>query len=262
MHNMDRTANEFESEQFLGDLFETETLDELDEFEYEGEHSDEYESEVPFDEMEESELTNQLMEITDEAELEQFLGGLVSGIGSLLGMDEVADAGEYEYEYEGEEEGFLPLLAGAAKFLVPHLGKALVGIGRKVLPNLLGKGRNRTTARNFVRFAGSAAQRALRNARRGSPQRVVRTAINHAARRFPLRPVVVRPSYAGPVRPGYRRRPYRPYRVTPAPVQYPQPVSVPASVSVQTGVTGAGAIGAQPGGRWVRRGNKIIILGA
>lgn len=66
MHDLDRTQNLFESDYELYESDESEFMDEGESFdEYEGE------GEGEFDEMEESELAAELLEITDEAELDQ-----------------------------------------------------------------------------------------------------------------------------------------------------------------------------------------------
>src|SRR5258707_553641 len=71
-------------------------------------------------------------EVEDEDESEEFLGGLVSGLGGLLGQSE----DEYAYEDEGEEffgkiGGFLrraaPMLKSIAKVAAPMVGTALLG---------------------------------------------------------------------------------------------------------------------------------------
>src|SRR5262245_34651207 len=69
MHDIDRTLTEFESE---GDMFET------DEFEFEegSELDSEYgpETEAPFEEAEEMEFAAELLSLSSEAELDQFIG--------------------------------------------------------------------------------------------------------------------------------------------------------------------------------------------
>src|SRR5687768_9430530 len=72
MHELDRVLGEFESS---------------DEFEFlnESEWTPETDTEAVFDEVEEMELAAELLEITDEQELEQFLGKLVRSAGKAIG---------------------------------------------------------------------------------------------------------------------------------------------------------------------------------
>ncbi len=73
MHDIDRTLLEMESET---DAFETE-------YEYDGfEYSD---TEAVFDEAMEMEFAAELLGVTDEAELDQFLGKLFRKVGGAVG---------------------------------------------------------------------------------------------------------------------------------------------------------------------------------
>ncbi|MBK6929313.1 MAG: hypothetical protein IPH12_00020 [Saprospirales bacterium] len=93
MHNLDRTTAEFEFEDALQEFeyendgeyeadqeYEHEYEDEYEDNEWEAEYeSDEFES--PFSEEEEMELAGELLDVNNEAELDQFLGKIFKKIG-------------------------------------------------------------------------------------------------------------------------------------------------------------------------------------
>ena len=121
MHDIDRTQmegaweaagygnGEFEEEfDGYGELY-GETFD--DEFEYDGEYEydDEYEVQGPLDEADEMELAAELLEITDEYELDQFLGKIFKKVTRSVGR-------------------VLP------KAVRAPLGNALRGLAKKALP--------------------------------------------------------------------------------------------------------------------------------
>lgn len=78
MHDIDRTALELGSDAFESEQFEYA-------FESDSELYGETEMGSPFNEIEEAELASELLEITDEAELDQFLGNLIKKAGSAVG---------------------------------------------------------------------------------------------------------------------------------------------------------------------------------
>ncbi len=72
-------------------------------------------------------------EFEDSVEGEEFVGDLLKGGGSALGLGEYEDEYELEgeYEWEDQREEFLPALLPIAKLALPHLAKAaLPMIGR------------------------------------------------------------------------------------------------------------------------------------
>lgn len=77
MHDIDRTSEEYvpEIEELESDTFE---------FTEESEFED-TEATSPFTEAEEMEMAAELLEVTDEAELDQFLGNLIKKAGRLVG---------------------------------------------------------------------------------------------------------------------------------------------------------------------------------
>lgn len=166
---------------------------ELDEFEYgnTSEYTGEPELESPFDEAQEMELAADLLEVMDEAALDQFLGNLMrrasQATGSLLQTSTGRALGG--------------ILKGAARKALPHLGRAIGtyisgsnggDIGARLasqagrafgleLEGLSPEDQEYELARRYVRFAGSAAQRAA-TMNSASPQRAARNATAAAAR--------------------------------------------------------------------------------
>ncbi len=160
MHDLDRTQNLFESE-----------YDGLETYDYEGEGEEEIqdesylfdsESESAFDEMEEMELAADFLEVSDEAELEEFLGKLIRKAKKA--------AGGFLKTGLGKQIG--GLLKGAAKQALPALGNVFLpgvgGVAGAKLGQLFGleleglspQDQEFEGARKFVRFAGEVAQAA------------------------------------------------------------------------------------------------------
>ncbi len=216
MHDIDRTQLEFDPEAsaYEGD------------FEYSEEVGD-TEAESPFSEVEEMELASELLTVTDEAELDQFLGKLMKR------------AGRFMKSPVGRALG--GILRTAAKQALPIVGKAAGGffggpvgaaIGGKLasaagqafgleLEGLSAEDAEFEVARNFVRFAGAAAAKAASAPPTTPPPAAARVAAVAAAKRH-------------------------------------------APGLLQAGVSAAGPpAGGVPGrtGRWVRRGRAIIVLG-
>jgi hypothetical protein len=180
MHDLDRTQNVFESD-YEYDQFE---------FQDEGESFGGFEGEGGFDEMEESELAAQFLEITEEYELDQFLGNLIKKAGTFL----KSPAGQ---KLKG-------MLKAAAKKALPIAGAALgnlvaPGIGGKIGSNLASKAGSMfgleleglssqdqefEVARQFVRFANEAAQQASQIPSTVDPNVAAKTAVIRAAQQF------------------------------------------------------------------------------
>jgi hypothetical protein len=235
-------------------MYDPETYDgemELDQYEgeYEGEYDPEYdgemeqeggydESEAAFSAAEEMELAAELLTVSDEAELEQFLGKLIkkawSGVKKFAGSPTGRALGG--------------LLKGAAKKALPVVGRAVGsyiggpagGAAGARLASSAGRifglefegmspeDMEFETARRFVRFAGSAAQKATTAPRSTPPVKIAKAALTAAARAHApglLRPGIL-PSGAG-----------RPL------------ASHPSRFRRRTG-------------RWIRRGTNLIVLGA
>jgi hypothetical protein len=251
MHDIDHTKAELDPE---ADSFELDELDELefsdeldegnfDESEYDaGEYdSGEYDSgeldsgetDSPFSEVEESELANELLGLSSEQEMDQFLGkvfkrawrgarGLSRSLGSvarpLSGM------------LKGVAKKILPMAAGAAgTFFGGPAGGALGSklgslVGNALESELSGmspEDRDFEVAKTFVRVAGDAAKQAVQAPAQANPVIAAKNAVVRASRR------------ALP-RIGRRGR--------------------------QTNYYGQGHSRRRTG-RWVRRGNRIILFG-
>lgn len=221
MHDLDRTTLELESDAFESDQFE---------FVEEAGMNGETDMESPFDETEEMELAAQMLEITDEAELDQFLGNLIRKAGRAVGRFVKSPVGRtLGGILKGAAKKALPILGGAAGGFFG--GPAGAAIGSKLaagagklfgleLEGLSAEDQEFEVARRFVRFAGTAAKGATATPPTADPQAAARAAVVAAARRHA---------------PGLLRG------AAPAPP----------------------AVAGMPGrsGRWVRRGRKIVLLG-
>lgn len=222
MHDIDRTLTEYEPEM---------------EYEYEdgtdGEY-EEYESaetEGVFDEAEEMELASELLSVSDEAELDQFLGSLIKRAGRAVGRFAKSSTGR----------ALGALLKKAARQALPIAGRALGTLiggpgggalggqlaslaGRKFgleLEGLSPEDQEFEVARHFVRFAGAAAGNAAMAPPAANPASAAKAAMVAAARKH-------------------------------------------APGLVQPMASASGSLGSMAGvrsGRWVRRGRKIVLLG-
>jgi hypothetical protein len=162
------------------------------------------------DEQDEMELVSQLLEVTDEYEVDRFLGNLLKKAGSFLGHAAQSPIGRALTGY----------LKQAAAGALPKVAQALGAAGEAELDGELGDETSEyELARDFVRFGSDAARRAFSSmGAGGNPLAIARQALSAAANR------------------GYGSG-------------YGQALA-PGSC------TGASE------GRWYRRGNKIVIVGA
>lgn len=223
MHDIDRTQMEYSPEtEFESEQFESE------QFEYgEGEWGE------VFSEAELMEVAAELLEVTDEAELDQFLGNLIKKAGSAIGKVVKSPVGQ----------AIGGILKGAAKKALPIAGGALGGwvggpLGAKIgsgLASAAGKAlglelealspedREFEGAKQFVRFAGEAVKNAAAAPPTANPKAVANAAAAAAARK------------------------HAPGLLTGA-----AGAAIPPS---------AMALGRGRSGRWVRRGNRIVLFG-
>jgi hypothetical protein len=146
----------------------------------------------PFGEMQELQLASELLEISSEAELEQFLGNILSTVGGAARQFARSDTGQ----------ALGGILKDAARQALPVVGQA---VGRWVSPNyggpvgqtvatqagkwlglelegLSNEDREFEVARQFVRFAGAATQAATQGG--GSGPEAARSAAMNAARTY------------------------------------------------------------------------------
>ncbi|HWX25929.1 MAG TPA: hypothetical protein VNZ53_00620 [Steroidobacteraceae bacterium] len=222
-------------------------------------HEAEAEVEVhtgPLTEAEEMEYATRLLEVTHEAELEQFLGGLIRRVGRAVG-------GAIRSPVFRALGGVLRPLARAA---LPVLGTAVGGFfggplggaagGRLAsaagrlfgleLEGLSHEDREYEVARRFVRLAAASAQSAMRAPPTADPNAIARAAVLSASRRLA---------------PGLRVAPQCPVCAT---------VLTPGADGVAVGVTADDtrlprvdyALGGMARkGTWFRRGRRIVLLG-
>ena len=221
MHDLDRTQAEV-------DMESPEPESDSYEFEFEGVES---ETGAVFDEVDEMELATQLLEVQDEREMEEFLGKLIKKAAQGVGKFISSPAGK----------ALGGMLKGAAKKLLPMAGSAVGAvfggpIGAKVGGSLAGaagkalgleleglsqEDQEFEVARQFVRFAGEAAKNTATAPPSTPPVAAANAGTVKAARKHA--PGLLRPPNGG------RLPQHRP--------------------------CGARA------GRWLRRGNTIVLYG-
>ena len=251
MHDIDHTKAEYDQELDELDEFELDEMETSDE--YDAGELDEYETDAgeydsgeldemefdetgrPFSEVEEAELAQELLGLSSEGELVQFLGKLIkrawrgaSGIAKKLGVAKPLGG-----ILKGVAKKLLPVAAGAAGTFFG--GPAGAAIGSKIgsaLGNALEmefegspEDREFEAAKTFVQVAGRAAQQAVNAPPSAPPVSVARNAVVNATRNH------------------IKRRRHR-----------------GRGASQYGGFGGYGGSGRRTG-RWVRRGNKIIIFG-
>lgn len=220
MHDIDRNTMEYEPE--TGN-FET------DGYEFEFEAGD-LSGESVFSEEEEYALANELLSVTSEAELDQFLGNLfkkawrgIRKVGSTIGRVARPLAGVLKPLIKKA----LPVVGGAlGSFVAPGVGTAIGSSLGSAVGNALEmefEGMNQDemefeTARRVVRIAGQAAQQAAQASPAADPTALIRSALTQAAR-----------------------------------------THVPGLGRNRLGATSSS--GFESSGRWIRRGRKIILLG-
>lgn len=245
MHNIDRTVGE--ASFGFGNEFGNETFEFANENEFGNETfefgnetfefgNEMYESENEFsggmNEALEMELATELLSVSNEAELEQFLGGLFKKVAGGVKSFARSSAGKaLGGMLKSVAKKALPI-AGAAlgNFIAPGVGGAiggkLAGMAGKAfgleLEGLSAEDREFEVARAYVRFASDAARRTSRSPQYGrQPYQAARTSLVESARRY-----------------------------------------APGFLSSDAGYSQSqNSAARQRGGRWVRRGNTIIIYG-
>lgn len=253
MHDIDRTQMEFAHE---GSAFEAENYEypqhEYPQHEY-PQHEypqHEYAARV-FSEAQEMELAYELLAVGNEAELDQFLGNLIRSAGSAIGKAVRSPVGQ----------AIGGMLKGVAKKALPMVGTA-VGtyfggpLGAKIggglgqfAANAIGQeaeswemeDREIEGARQFVRMAGEVVSNVANAGPNVDPRAAAQAATTEAVRRCA----------PGLLNAGASPRPPRPPRAGGAPGAAPSAAAAAADPSAVPGRTG----------RWVRRGNKVILYG-
>ena len=208
MHDIDRTQQEFESA--------------METFEFSSEAG-------VFNENEQMELAAELLEITNEQEMDRFLGDLISKAGRAVG--------KFIGSPTGQALG--GLLKGAAKKILPMAGQALGGyVGGSTGAQIGGRlgtaaggalglemeheDREFEAAKSFVRLAGDAVKNAASSPQAGNPRAAATAALTEAAK-----------------------------------------IHAPSLISTGAGAPSAPGtgIGRARTGRWMRRGSKIVLFG-
>ncbi|MGH3774497.1 MAG: hypothetical protein ACRDRR_01980 [Pseudonocardiaceae bacterium] len=240
------------------------------------------ELESPLGELQEMELATELLEVSSEAELEQFLGKLISGAAKAVGGVIKSPVGQaLGGALKSVAKAALPMAAGALGNLVlPGVG-GMVGskLGSMASKLFEFEGMDEQeaeleVAQRYVRFASAAARNAARAPRGAPPRAVVHAAVVSAARRHA--PGLVRGARpGGSGQPG--GRPGRPPR-RPPPGRRPSPGSRSGMYGFSTN---GGPVdepdepsgwdedddapdqetGRSRSGRWFRRGRKLVIFG-
>lgn len=170
-------------------------------------------------EVEEAELAAQLLEITNEFELDQFIGGLVQNAAHAAGAPLPPPVlAPLASTLKGTLKHAIPVVGGASAMPFDAVGDtrrlaaAAAAFGLE-LEALSPEDQEFELARRFVRLARGAGRRASRFTRRMPARATVRRALAGAARRYA---------------PGLLRRRRRGRRImVPVPVPYPVPVAEP-----------------------------------
>lgn len=271
MHNIGRTVNEAESHEFEGHEFEGEHEFEF-EGEFEGESEDEFLNELHGEsesyefegeaesEAMETELATELLEVSNEAELEQFLGGLIKKAAGAVKNFAKSSAGKAIGGFlKSAAKKALPIAGSAlGNMIVPGLGGAIggklgslaSGMFELELEGLSNEDKEFELAKAYVRFANDAVRRAARNPNhRFQPRRVARAATVSAARRFA-------PGLLRRVRPSGRRysRPVAPRTRTIGASGYDYNNGYDGGYEPDQSGGGEGA-----SGTWYQQGNQIIL---
>jgi hypothetical protein len=196
MHNIDRTNYESTYGEYGGYAGETEA----DEFgyEFEGDHEfetyGEYNQEGPFSEAEVMELASELLAVSDEAELDQFLGKLFKKASRAVGGFLKSPLGQkLAGAVKNIAKKALPALGGmAGNFLMPGVGGALGSQAASAAGNMLGLELEGLTyedqefeiAKQLVRLGGSAAATAAEVGGTAPPMQAAQNALATAAQQY------------------------------------------------------------------------------
>jgi hypothetical protein len=183
MHDIDRTTAEYNSgfEEFEYDDSEYDEYDDS-EYGYDSQYEvfDDRESGGPLDDAEEMELAEELLSVTDDAEMDQFLGNLFKKVKK--------GARRFMKSSVGQKLG--GFLKGQAKKFLPQIGKKMgfgsfdpskLGLGFE-LEGLAPEDQEFEAARSFVRLAAEAAKNASKAPATANPVQVAKSALAKAVR--------------------------------------------------------------------------------
>jgi uncharacterized protein (DUF697 family) len=275
MHNIDRTVGESnyefnelnpETYEYLGELgngqmeSEDEFLNELQAVsgeygqstsntgEFIGETSNEanqYSNETL-----EMELANQLLEVTNEEELEQFLGGLIKKAAGAVSSFARSSAGKaLGGILKAAAKKALPIVGGAVgtmfggpagSMIGGKLGSLASNLFELELEGLSNEDKEYELSRAYVRFANSAVRQALRDRRiRTNPKQAVKAAVISSAKRYA---------------PGLLRRWPAPGTSRRSSNLYANQFNAPSNYN-----NGNYNGGGQDSGTWYKQGNQLVI---
>jgi hypothetical protein len=158
-----------------------------------GEDAAEGAMESPLNELQEIELASELLEVGSEAELEQFLGSLMSRVGTAAGNIVRSDTGRaLGGILKSAVKRALPVIGGGiGQWITPSRGGDLgASAGRWAaqamgleLEGLSGEDRDFEVAKQLVRLAAAATRRAALGPA-GAPVAVAQRAVAGAARQY------------------------------------------------------------------------------
>lgn len=198
MHDIDRTQAEYwgEVDGLELDGYELEgEMGDQGEFAFEFQEEDGLQGETggPFSEEEEMELAASLLEITDEAELDQFLGNLFRRIGRGLGRAVRSPVFRaLGRTLRGVARRALPVVGGMlGNVVAPGVGGV---VGSKLasaagsifgleLEGMSAEDQEFEVARRFVRLSGEAVRQAAMLPANQPPDQIARVALMRAAQR-------------------------------------------------------------------------------
>lgn len=187
MHDLDRRDLVFETDS----LDEGAYMDPSGEFDGD-ELSSGDDSEGVFDEVEQSELASELLGVSEDHELDQFLGSLIRKAKSKLGPISNIVAGNVGGLLKGAVKKALPKVAGIAGGMFGGpLGAAIASQGVPALSSIFGleleglssEDQEFEAAKQLVRMAGAAIENAANSGPGGSPAQTAKQAVLAAARR-------------------------------------------------------------------------------
>ncbi|WP_228893092.1 hypothetical protein [Pseudoduganella aquatica] len=252
MHDIDRTTLEFGQEMgYEGEQYE------FGQGEWSGEGG-------LLSEADEMELANELLSVTNEAELEQFLGNFLKKAASVAGSVIKSPIGQaVGGVLKGVAKKALPLAGGAIGGyfggpLGAKIGSGLASaaggaLGLEAEGEMMGEDREFEGAKTFVRLAADTVNRAAQ-ARGGDPRAVAQAAATAAARQHA---------------PGLLAKPGAQQGCGPqGGFGGAQRMAGNRGGGLGNGGGGAGLGGGMAGGgagssgRWARQGRKIILYGA
>lgn len=249
----------------------------------------------------ELELAQELLEITSEEELEEFLGKLVRGVARGASAFMKSSVGKaVGGVLRNVAKTALPMVGSAlGSFVAPGIGTAIGGKLGGMAANLLEAEEREMmgeaeaeleAARRYVRWANGTVRTAMRAPSGVPPRAIARSAAVSSARRYA--PSLLRPTYGRRRGSQWRsRRPaWRPAPWEPAPYRQAHTCSCGASHAGGGQDTGQDSGGFEPfddggsgsyesfeqesyetqesqetgvpAGRWYRRGNRIVLVGA